>query len=138
MSQSKYIPSLDEFPPHKVEMSAPPMDEWNDEFPKGAHREFDRESPMEKKRWFDQTPKTKAELREMATETEHGSLILKPAVWTNYLEVHLDAPSGAAKEATCNKCWNTHWVSPFGQVVECPYCHSRGINIHEKRVIDGE
>lgn len=92
--------------------------------------DFGRTTPEDKLKWFDQE-KTTEDIREGTEMTDAGSRTMK-AAYTSYIEFHLDEPSGASKECTCNECWNTFYAPPFSSAVECPYCHARGINIHEE------
>lgn len=87
-------------------------------------------------RWHNTSGRTEEEIRELADETDSGSLTLSPCVHTgSYIEFRLTPPTSAATKCTCNECWNTFYIGPFSEPAECPYCHTRGFNIAERRYL---
>lgn len=88
----------------------------------------DFEIDMNDDRWFN-TEKSKEEVKSVCERNDEGALVMKPCVYTNYIQFKVEPPKGAAKECTCNDCWNNFWIPPFQSPVECPFCHTASINI---------
>ena len=88
--------------------------------------------------WDDTSGRSKEEGRYLSETNDSGARTMSPCVHTNYVEFRLEEPDGAAKECTCNSCWNEFWIAPFSEPAECPFCHERGFNIASRRVIGGE
>lgn len=131
-------PGLDPLSGEVTVYKPPELDESNDNFPRGAHRSFEKETNREKVRWFNEEADA-TYLRENAQETSAGSLRIR-AGRTTYVEFRLEAPTGMALEATCNGCWETWYVGPFREAVECPFCRSgrHRAGIHTTQVMGGE
>jgi len=73
---------------------------------------------------------------EAARVTDSGYYCIG-AVRTPYVEFRLSEPRGASLKCTCNECWLTYWIAPFGEAVECPRCHARKVNIATEPNIGG-
>lgn len=88
--------------------------------------------------WHNTSVRSEEEVRSVSDTNDAGALVMSPCVHTNYIEFRLDVPDGAAKECTCNSCWNKFWIAPFSTPGECPFCHERGFNVATRCVLDGE
>lgn len=131
-------PGIDPLSGEVTVYEPPALEESDGEFPPGANRDLGRAPKEERLRWFNSEADA-GYLREQTKETDVGSLKI-PAGRSGWIEFHLDAPKGMALKATCNGCWETWYIAPFDEAIECPFCragrHKAGIATTE--VMDGE